>query len=209
MRFWLSALLSCSLPLSYGGKALRVGICGASGSGKTALLREILLKIPQQTGTCRNLVYAPYPGPYGRHCRTMGEIRASLVRRASTTIITDPELYRAVMPEVLARGEIMLVIDEAHELYPRQKPDPTMTKILREGRNLGVGLIWATQRPTACHTDLLGISQGIVIGRLIGLADIAYSRQWGVTDQPLPNYKFRVILPGMDHPPAEIESLRY
>jgi len=138
----------------------------------------------------------------------MGEAKASLVRRQSVTIIDNENLYRDLMPAVLERGEIMLLIDEAHLLYPRQKTDELMLKILREGRNLGIGLIWATQRPTACSTHLLGVSQGIIIGRLIGLADMNYAKQWGVNDQPLPNYQFRVILPGMEKP-EEIQSLRY
>lgn len=207
MRSYLSALLSCSLPQYYGGKALRVGIAGASGTGKTAILREITQAITLH-GKSRALIYAPYPGPYGRHCRTEGEARASLARQQSATIITDGTLFHKLIPEALARGQIMLIIDEAHEIYPRQKPDPAALKLLREGRNIGIGLIWATQRPTACSTHLLGVSQGIIIGRLIGLADIAYSRQWGITDQPLPNHVFRAVLPGYETP-QEIKSLKY
>lgn len=135
-------------------------------------------------------------------------MKASLVRRQSVTVTDNSDLFMAMMPAALQRGEIMLVIDEAHELFPRQNPSPVMLKVLREGRNLGIGLIWATQRPTACTTHLLGVSQGLICGRLIGLADMNYSKQWGITDQPLPNYTFRVILPGMEKP-EEIQSLRY
>ena len=129
------------------------------------------------------------------------------MRKQSVTILTDPEIFIGLMPEALARGEIMIVIDEAHEIFPRQQTPSVMLKVLREGRNLGIGLIWATQRPTACNANLLGISQGIVIGRLIGLADMTYSKQWGVT-QPLENYAFRVILPGTSEP-EQIKSIRY
>jgi energy-coupling factor transporter ATP-binding protein EcfA2 len=202
MESWESAVLSCSLPSSstdaggLTGKCLRVGVVGASGCGKTAILRRLTISI-QHSGRSRVLLFAPYPGPYGRHCSTRAEALRSLARKQSCTIITDPELYLSLMDPVLQRGQIMLLIDEAHELYPKAQTPPVMLKILREGRNLGIGLIWATQRPTACTTHLLGISQGIVIGRLMGLADIQYSKQWGV-DQPLPLYSFKTVLPGFE-----------
>lgn len=209
MRSWVSQVLSCVCPSSAGGRrgtgqALRVGIVGASGTGKTSLLKEIVRAIPVH-GISRSLVYSPYPGIVGLHCYTVREAYHSLSRAQSTTVISDPDLYRALMPQVLKRGQIVLVIDEAHELFPRAKPDPLMIKVLREGRNRGVGLCWSTQRPTACHTDLLSISQGIVIGRLIGLADMSYSKQWGVS-QPLDMYSFMVVLPGV--PAYQIKSQR-
>lgn len=205
LESWASGFLSSACPPSWGaggGEALRLGIAGSSGSGKSSLMRELITKTRHRSSQSRSLVFAPMPAPYGFTCRTRGEAARSLSMKHSVTIIQNPGLFLSLMPAVMERGSIMLWVDEAHEVFPRTKPDPMLHRILLEGRNRGIGLVWSTQRPTRCHVDVLGVSQGIVLGRLIAPADIAYSRQWGVI-QPLPMFHFKAILPG-----CEVQDVR-
>ncbi len=69
---------------------------------------------------------------------------------------------------------VWLVIDEAHELLPREgktvATDPLVT-ILREGRQPGVSLILATQQPGKIHTDVMTQADTVISHRITAKID--------------------------------------
>jgi len=70
---------------------------------------------------------------------------------------------------------VWLVIDEAHELLPRQgstlASQPLIT-IMREGRQPGISLILATQQPGKIHTDVMTQADTVISHRLTAKIDI-------------------------------------
>ncbi|MBN1792484.1 hypothetical protein JW826_02260 [Candidatus Woesearchaeota archaeon] len=69
---------------------------------------------------------------------------------------------------------VWLVIDEAHEFLPREgktlATDPLVT-IMREGRQPGISVIFATQQPGKIHTDVMTQSDTIISHRITSKLD--------------------------------------
>lgn len=200
---WLAAACSCSLPPSAGGSALRLGIVGAAGAGKTSLLVELCGTLSRRT---RVLLYDPmqhipawYTDSEARYLRNVSNYRVGV------TGTDDPELALRIADIARRTGECVVIWEEAHDLCPRLRTDPRALQLIRQGRNNGVGLVWADQRSTACATDLTGNSQAMLVGRQLGPADLAYARSWGVLE-PMRPFHFRGVFPDGT---IEIRSRRY
>lgn len=194
---WPLAVSSCL------SRSLRVGICGASGSGKTALLREWMLS--EDARNRRLMIYDPFGNLPGLRVDGARAALRSAARPHSATSLTDPDEYARLLPAVCALGACTLIVDEAQDVFPAQGCPLDRLRAIRQGRNRGVGLLWATQRPTTCKTDLAGNSQGMIIGTLLAPADMSIASAWGVSD-PLPEHRFRVMLPGFR---GDIQSRPY
>ena len=70
---------------------------------------------------------------------------------------------------------VWLVIDEAHEMLPKEgKTTATdaLITILREGRQPGISLILATQQPGKIHTDVMTQSDIVLSHRLTAKLDV-------------------------------------
>lgn len=127
--------------------------------------------------------------------KTAAGLLRRLGRGASAATFRDPDLWPGILAGVLAVGHCTLVVDEAQDLFPRASTSPAARRLLSQGRHKEIGILWATQRPTQCDVNLTGNSAGLIVGRLLAPCDIAYARQWGVSDvQPL--YFFAAVLPG-------------
>lgn len=184
---WLSALSSSGIHNS-----LRCGIVGASGSGKTSLLKEWTRS--EAARNARILIYDPFGNLPGLEVGTAAAALRAAARPRSATRITDPDLYGSLLPVVCRLGSCVLLVDEAQDVFPRNACPLARLKAIQQGRNKGVGLIWSSQRPTRCNVDLAGNSQGMIIGTLLAPADMSIAREWGIT-APLPQHHFRVMLP--------------
>lgn len=157
-------------------------------------------------GVTRVLLYDPFGNIPGVTRDTLRGLVSQLRRPRGITRFHDPSLAPALLSIMAENGSSLFIADEAQDIYPRQGCPPETLAALAKGRNTGLGIIWSTQRPTACHTSLLGISQGIIVGRLIGMADRQYSKGWGV-EQPQPLFTFTGIFPGRE--PFTFQSKKY
>jgi hypothetical protein len=72
---------------------------------------------------------------------------------------------------------IWMFIDEAHNFLPREGETPATSVLvnewLRQGRQPGLSVVFATQRPSALHSDVMSQSDMIICHRLTAQDDIA------------------------------------
>ncbi|MBN2881062.1 ATP-binding protein [Candidatus Woesearchaeota archaeon] len=84
---------------------------------------------------------------------------------------TDTKTQNQDMPLV------WLVIDEAHEFLPKDKDDwnaatMPLVIIMREGRQPGISVIFATQQPGKIHTDVMTQSDMVLSHRITARMDV-------------------------------------
>ncbi len=113
---------------------------------------------------------------------TPQNVRALLVAIASRKLLE--ERIKARRNEELADIELSpirrtpmpwLFIDEAHNFLPSEGSTPateTLNKIVKEGRQPGITLVFATQRPEKLHLDAVAQADIIISHRLTAKADI-------------------------------------
>ncbi len=75
---------------------------------------------------------------------------------------------------------ILVVLEEAHILAPRD--DDTLSKywlsrIAREGRKFGLGLMLVSQRPKALDPDILGQANNLIVLRIVEPSDQRYIQE--------------------------------
>src|SRR4030065_2401729 len=72
---------------------------------------------------------------------------------------------------------VWMFIDEAHTFLPREGETPATSLLvnewLRQGRQPGLSVVFATQRPSALHSDVMSRSDMIICHRLTAQDDIA------------------------------------
>ncbi len=72
---------------------------------------------------------------------------------------------------------VWMFVDEAHLFLPRETKTPAtdvlVTEWLRQGRQPGLSIIFATQRPAALHPDVMSQSDIIICHRLTAQDDIS------------------------------------
>ena len=153
--------------------------------------------VSELSGEVRTLIYDPYHNLQGIRRDTVRGIVGQLKRPAGMVTFSNPDLAPALLGLLAELGNCVFLADEAQDIFPRHKIDPRALEAIRKGRNTGLGILWSTQRPTACHTDLLGNTQALIVGRLLGMADRAYCQQWGI-EQPIPLHTFKGVFPRLD-----------
>jgi DNA helicase HerA-like ATPase len=80
-----------------------------------------------------------------------------------------------------AREPVLLVIDEAHNVCPREPEDPVTAlasrhaaRIAAEGRKFGLYLLVSTQRPQRVNELVVSQCDNLVLMRMISAGDLAY-----------------------------------
>lgn len=130
-------------------------IVGASGSGKTTLARALLqqMKVPRILVIDPKCTYGGSTGEAGYELvRTPGELRR-LSRRA-TRMQYRPDIeyqnskgYDTVYEWCFRQGNMMVYTDETFQTMQGTKAPDWQRACITCGRELGVQMIFATQRP--------------------------------------------------------------
>jgi len=202
---WLS-----SLYMYLEEKHLRIGIVGCSGSGKTSLVRAYIAHLLRRRGRAgyRVIIFDPLREYSGRLVHTPRQLLRSARNKYSVTRFSDAEIWGRIAPIVLRAGHCSVVLDEAHEVYPRYGTTAAASSVITKGRHNAISILWATQRPSRCNTDLLGNTTGVLVGRLMAPADMRWQRGWGILDVQ-DFYRFSAVLPGREPFIVQSEASRY
>lgn len=130
----------------------RVFLCGKTGSGKTfaarhicAPLRRLVVLDPKARIDEAEWSVAPWDREARMLLRNGEPIRALV--RAPIGPGADDEWERAYR-EVLNAGNVTIYIDEVYGVIETGKPSPYLTALWTRGRELGIGAVAASQRPS-------------------------------------------------------------
>lgn len=182
------------------GQCGRLGVFGAPGSGKTSLMHELIGQAKQYGA--RVIWVDSDPPPAGIR---VGIKRAAVfhdvLELASTktpVLVDDPAIFDRVISACWHLEDALLVIDEAHNLFPRRKCPMGRLRLLLEGRRRSVAVVLASQRPAMLHPTAQNILTIVAVGTLMGGTDSAFVRHRYGVKHALPPYKFLIINPGME-----------
>ena len=136
---------------------------------------------------------------------TPQNVRALLIAMVSRKIFSERTVARR--KEELAETEGLsikrtpmcwLLIDEAHNFIPDEGKPASMEillKIVREGRQPGITLVLATQRPEKLHPDALAQTDMLISHRLTAKPDIDALKRIMQTYLVFPIEKYMIELP--------------
>lgn len=151
-----------------GENTLRVLVTGQQGMGKTAWARE-LVRRTQRAGR-RLVILSTKPEDYvdlagsrrTLHCQepasgySVGQLRQAIGRKGSTTFFvferfTQRDSRAQFMGQVAAAvesvGNMVLLVDEAHQFMPRYRTAPAAVGMLTAARARAVDVVLVTQHP--------------------------------------------------------------
>ena len=157
----------------------RVFLCGKTGSGKTFAARHICLPLRRLIVLDPKGRIDPEAGeegwrllPWDREARMLlrnGEPIRALVR-APIGPGAEDEWDRAYR-EVLNAGNATIYIDEVYGVIEGGKPSPYLVALWTRGRELGIGAIGASQRPSWIPMVLMSEAEHYFAFRLSLLDD--------------------------------------
>jgi len=181
----------------------KVAVVGASGAGKTAIIRELL---PDLRRSHLVLAYDYYEELGLPIAKSLSDASWNL-KEYRATAWSRSELTGPMLQQIAARGNCILIVDEAQRIWPRHQSDYLeYLKLANEGRHYGIGLLWATQEPHSCSKRLLSNCQCVAVGRLLQDSDLQAVGRWGCR-KPLPQYRFYVL--HSDNSSHLVESKRF
>jgi DNA helicase HerA-like ATPase len=154
----------------------RVAIFGRTGSGKTTLLKRLLngTVFPGATPVPRFAVL----DPKGRFTMSGVPVRKKFDEKefdklGGRVIYRSPIFGRDEMAwydnltmQLLRMGHVLIVNDEVSFVSKAYPTSPGLARALRTGRELGVGMINLTQKPTRIAGEILSESEHFVIFQL-------------------------------------------
>ncbi|NLF13111.1 MAG: DNA translocase FtsK, partial [Anaerolineaceae bacterium] len=149
-------------------------VAGTTGSGKTVLLSSIVLSLAALNAQ-RDLQVALIDG------KAFNLARFSRLPHLLAPPATDPDAWPAAVGHVVGEMErrlaashpithphVVLVVDELANVLERWRGlEPELVRLAREGREVGIHGIFATQRPTA--TVISGSVLANLPCRLVGM----------------------------------------
>jgi hypothetical protein len=151
------------------GTADRVGIFGRTGSGKTTLVRHVLLPRVARFAVLDPKHEFVFPG---------AKIRRKHDARPDRVIYRAPEFGAAEMPwyddvvlKILAEGKRLIVVDEAYFVTKANPTSPGMARAMRTGRSRGTGVWLLTQSPTRVPHEMLSQTEHLFIFHLQHVGD--------------------------------------
>jgi len=127
--------------------------------------------------------YATLPGGWAIKSLVIGLVSKKLFNERMvarkeeefSSIDTAMHYFSKETKETLEEPLVWLVIDEAHEMLPREgktTASDSLITILREGRQPGISLVLASQQPGKIHTDVMTQSDTVISHRLTAEIDI-------------------------------------
>lgn len=143
--------------MSGDGQTLRFLVVGMSGSGKSHLTRDLIAHLE---GRYRYLVVVNDSMELSEGCAAKVPIRdenvgdawrlVDLIRDAGSAhfeiLANDPRPFLERLGDaVLELGDVLLVLDEAHEWIPSNRPPAALVRCYKQGRKHGVHIIAVTQ----------------------------------------------------------------
>lgn len=161
----------------------RLAFVGASGSGKTSVIRELLNARwgkPQ-----RVICYDPMRELRAAECRTMAQAKSVLAGAYGRVRICEKALFSDLIYLALKAGNCLIVADEAQQLFPADGRATECSAALLEavttGRHYRCPLLWATQSPGRCSYTLTDNSTGArVVGSLSSPSSLSRVADWGL-----------------------------
>src|SRR6516162_3301388 len=135
------------------GTSDRVGIFGRTGSGKTTLVKKVLLPRVTRWAVLDPKHEFTFPG---------AKVRRKHDSRPDMVIYRAPEFGAAEMPwyddvvrRVMDEGKRLIVVDEAYFVTKSNPTSPGMARAMRMGRSKGTGVWLLTQSPTRVPHEML------------------------------------------------------
>jgi uncharacterized protein len=105
----------------------------------------------------------------------------SLDNREEQAVVAEAVLG-ALWERRAQRRRVLIVIDEAHNVCPREPPDAITAiaadhavRIAAEGRKYGLHLLVCTQRPQKVQVNVVSQCDNLVLMRMGSAADLAYT----------------------------------
>ncbi len=148
----------------------RIFICGKTGSGKTFLARHL-------TGRLKRLIVLDGKGTLGswgllewnretrRALKSGEEVRTRVL--LDTGARSADEFWSEVFETIYGAGNVTIYIDEMYAIVdPGARPLPILTALYTRGRELGIGMWTATQRPTWIPLVCISEAEHIFLFRL-------------------------------------------
>lgn len=166
---------------------LRSAIYAASGSGKSTIADRIAAMYPGLV-----LLIDPDPTMHltrGQLIRTWPDLRIASDRANAFLRISDDDMIPLAFRYAFARGNCLVIIDEADLVFPRANCSLEYLALLKRGRRRGISTILISQWPASINPVAANLVNAHIIGSLVGEAGRKYVRaRCGVQD--LPPYTF-------------------
>ena len=131
-----------------------IGILGLQGSGKTTLAKNILSAIPSTP----RLIISPqnptvlYAG-YGNPINKIEDIQGGAALLWTGRL--DDNVFAKICDTVMHYGNLVMVVDDAHEFCKKQKMPKSWATLINSGRNRGITSIFISPSPNLVHNNVL------------------------------------------------------
>jgi ABC-type dipeptide/oligopeptide/nickel transport system ATPase component len=179
-------------------RAERVACVGASGSGKTSVIRELLEA--RRGIKQRGILFDPFRELRGVSCFTLCQALSVFESsRYARVRVETPSLFSELIFLGLQGENCFFVADEAQLLLPSSGRSTdcseALLSLVTTGRHSNCPLIWATQSPGRCSYSLTDNSTGArVIGNLSSNSSLQRVTDWGVERQDVTSLKPHELL---------------
>lgn len=146
------------------GKAIT--ILGLKGSGKTVFLKNLLNAIPKHLIVDPMLEYQGYRR-YIPANRSYSEAAVAEIDMVADMLVVPKKGNKAKVD--------LFAVDEANRYFPSRHPlPPTIQDINDLQRHWGLTSAFIARRPTQINTDIIELSNYVIIYNLAGKNDIQY-----------------------------------
>jgi hypothetical protein len=153
----------------------RIVVTGGTGTGKTTFVRKFLYpRIPvdhtvvvvdpkrdaiwcdlEDTGWSGKYLTDLKPGE-----RSAFRFGGSITQQEETRGLAHNKRFDSFVEFCFRRGNILLIMDESATMFTGPySMTPNMSRVIREGRQRGIGIWWLTQRPSNIPTIILTEAQ--------------------------------------------------
>ena len=189
-------------------RAGRIAIVGASGSGKTATLRELLRELRRQP--LRVIAFDPHHQLGLLIVRTRAEAAYVLQGPYGRVAADNSPLWCELARMALGAGGALLVADECQTLVPSTgkmtEARALGIRISTEGRHAGCPWIWASQTPGRVDLALSENTDARVVGRLCVPTSISRAALWDIPREAVATLPDHVLL--LSRPGHALRSFR-